>query len=694
MALTLIGYIPFYTSSGKLICTVPYFNANRTFTTSDIPFDASFVKSKVSYETVSNEFGTLYNIPGSNCLALKPEYTLTGNYYNLDIGYYIDGQFIDYGICKYGGYKSAEDWGILVKFSNISAAIPAGIYPGENYIGFTYNAEQRDNPVVEINLVDYPYVYNKFEPSNPEDIEILIISPAREYAAKGQSIQFQGEYRYKDGTYQEAKDLTWEVPEEYASVTTNGLVTIKTELPHENPGVPVIATGSLYELYPKLRQTALIYVDSSAVYNPDVPPGSVQNPQNQYFPGGISGSSGVPQGSYDNSFGPNTSALIPGLSSTGESTGEGGAAGNDISNSGMYTKYLMNQGYLNVLAQLFWEDDLRIQFLKLMFGDPINAIISLISYPMDLTGLVPTKSQNIFFGKYDSSMPAQALTRSSFQIDWGTIPIDFYWGNFLDYAPYTQVHLFLPWGVGFVSIDPNEIMPYSDVPNDFNRANFKEGSIRVVTNIELDKGSCVHNVIGNRGLVIGSYGGIVGKQIPMTSLDQGAKTLALVGAATSVGVAAGNAMAGAVSGKYTSAIPRYSTVGSGSDKRVQTLFFDHKFEGGKMLSDMGNSGAARTSLASAAALFHTPPNYPRAGTFSDGTNAMCAQTPYIIISRPSQSMPQNYGHYNGYPSNIYYKKVAFVSGYTEFSEIHLDNIPGTVEELEELYSMLKGGVLL
>lgn len=529
------------------------------------------------------------------------------------------------------------------------------------------------------------------DPYMPLDVTELILSPDVAYAGRGDTVYFTASYKYVDGEVVEARDIEWRIEYGVATIPNPGEIVIDSNLsPHF---VSVIVEGKSKGTFPQfpdgLVNYATIWVDQSSTGG--------FNSSNQYFPGGISGSSGIPQGSYDNTFGPNTSSLIPGLNSAGDSTGEGGAVGNDISLSGMYTKYLMNQQYLNTLAQFFWEDNVGIQALKLAFGNPIDSIISLISYPFNLDLRVPTVQQNIFFGKYNSGFPAQAISRSSFQIDWGTIPIDFYWGNFLDYAPYTQVQLYLPWGVGFVSIDPNEVMPYSTRPNDFNPVNYNKGSVRVVTNIELDKGACVHNVIGNRGLVIGSYGGIVGKQIPMTALDQSAKMLALLGAASGVGMAAGNAMAGAATGKYTNtmAIPFKSFPrGQYGPNMRQGIGNLDVFDSGAMSGDMGSSRAMKAGLASAAALASTPPNYPRAGTFSDATNTMCAQVPYIIISRPSQSVPQNYGHYNGYPSNIYYNKLSMVSGYTELSEIHLDNVPGSVEELEELDSMLKGGVLL
>ena len=387
-----------------------------------------------------------------------------------------------------------------------------------------------------------------------------------------------------------------------------------------------------------------------------------------YLPGGDYGSQSVPSnaiGSFDGTAGPSMVGNLP-----------DGAFGADIASSGMYTKYLCNGALLSTLAQFFWEDNIGIQALKAVFGNPIDSIISLTCYPFALDTLVPKTSTTIYFGKYDTTWPAFSLVKSSFKIDWGTVNIPFFWGSFLDYAPYTKIQLYLPWGVGFVSLDPNEVMPWSS-KNSFNQTDFTTGSVRVITNIELDKGSCLHNVIGNNGRVIGSFGGIVGKQIPVVGTDDSARTLALIGSAMMIGTSVAGAAAsfgGATAGAATAGgfLGATSAIASGAMENIPTS----------------------TLLASTSALAKTAPTYPRAGTFSDATSTLGYQYPYLIISRPSQSVPKQYGRFMGYPSNIFHNHLGEVRGYTEVSSIHLENIDATSNELAELESILKGGILL
>ena len=229
-----------------------------------------------------------------------------------------------------------------------------------------------------------------------------------------------------------------------------------------------------------------------------------------------------------------------------------------------------------------------------------------------------------------------------------------------------------------MSIDPNEVVPWSS-KNSYNKADFVNGTIRVITNIELDKGACVHNIVGNNGRVIGSFGGVVGKQVPVTGSDNSARILAMMSAAISSSAAVGMAGGGAVAAGKNLAYGKGMTMAE-------------RAEGREMIGNYKSSvGGAIQSLSGGLA---SPPSYPRAGTFSDATNTLGYQYPYLIISRPSQSVPLQYGRFMGYPSNIFHAHLGEVRGYTEVSSIHIDKITATANELDELESILKGGVLL
>ena len=86
-------------------------------------------------------------------------------------------------------------------------------------------------------------------------------------------------------------------------------------------------------------------------------------------------------------------------------------------------------------------------------------------------------------------------------------------------------------------------------------------------------------------------------------------------------------------------------------------------------------------------------NVARSGSLGNNMGAISSQTPYLIVNRPRLSVPDNYGHYHGYPSNMT-RRLGSLNGFTKVGDIHLENIPGTSNELDLISSYLHGGVII
>lgn len=384
-----------------------------------------------------------------------------------------------------------------------------------------------------------------------------------------------------------------------------------------------------------------------------------------------------------------------------------GSVEGDASATGMYTRYLCNSSYLDLIGDWVWDPNLGLSLIqtaiKPLYNDPAQAMISLVSFPFQLSGAVQgvtTRSQDMYFG-HQPVLGAQftAILSSACYIDWGTIDLQEYWGNFLDYYPHTKIEMYLPWGTGFVSIDPGQCLP---------------GTLQVKTNIELARGSCVHNIINSAGCVIGSFAGQCGKQVPLIASDIAAKRAGLVTAAAGliaggVGLAsagaAGTLAAGAAYNSFKPSGPLYigkngrpyygaarmskaRSLQRGAISAAEAAFDEVSGE----VRDGARSGINIASNSSIAAL-KTPISIQRNGGFTDGSAGMGIQYPYIILSRPEQNVPENYGQHFGYPSNIH-SSLLFLKGYTEIGSVHLNGIPATAPELDELDTILKGGVIL
>lgn len=358
----------------------------------------------------------------------------------------------------------------------------------------------------------------------------------------------------------------------------------------------------------------------------------------------------------------------------------------EADSSGTFTRYLVNSSQLGLFGEWLWTTDLGLAIAKtaisLIYGDPSESLIGLISFPFNLEAMqgMSTNRTNLFWGNFDSGLAATAVRNAAVRVDWGSIQLNEYWGNFLDYSPHTKIDLYLPWGTGFVSIDPGQCLP---------------GSIQVITNIELSKGSCIHNVIGNNGCVIGSYSGQCGKQVPLISSDFASKMAGTVTAAAA-GLAAGAiGAAGLASGAAYGAKlgDSFQPTGFGNFQfmtKSENMFFSATEQAGKNF--LAASKPAAKIATSSLAVNKIPTHVTRNGGFTDGSASLGIQYPYIILSRPSQSMPEQYGSYFGYPSNIY-TNFRSLKGYTEVSQVHIENISATENEISEIDALLKGGVI-
>lgn len=104
------------------------------------------------------------------------------------------------------------------------------------------------------------------------------------------------------------------------------------------------------------------------------------------------------------------------------------------------------------------------------------------------------------------------------------------------------------------------------------------------------------------------------------------------------------------------------------------------------------AGVPALGAASALAVTSMKESISHTGALSGSAGLMGVQTPYLIISRPRQVLPINQNSYTGYPSFIT-ESLGSLSGYTEVESCHIDHVPATGAELEEIERLLKGGVV-
>lgn len=259
-----------------------------------------------------------------------------------------------------------------------------------------------------------------------------------------------------------------------------------------------------------------------------------------------------------------------------------------------------------------------------------NPIDAVISLHMIYVTPVTGESRNIKCGYIETNVASKIVTNQYVDIDCGTVTISEYFYNIWDYVA-THIEIYLP----FVGIVPLHV---SDVMN---------STIKVRYRVDVYTGACLAQIIvykGNSSGTLYTYAGNCAVPLPLTS------------------------------GSFTGV---FSTLLSAAGTAV--------FGGGPAMA----AGEIAGSLLKG----RVQQNVQRSGSIGSNVGAMGIRTPYVIITRKVPLDAHLYQTQYGFPAN---KTVTLgsVSGYTRVKDIHLSGIPCTDDELEQIESLLKDGVII
>lgn len=363
----------------------------------------------------------------------------------------------------------------------------------------------------------------------------------------------------------------------------------------------------------------------------------------------------------------------PGPYDDGGNTDEGGGGGTftliddtnpvpglpsvDLADNGLFTIYNPDAADLVSLGNYLWTGLFDVDNFKKLFNDPMQAIISLGIIPGG-TLSVSVSDKNLIFGHVDTGVDCKTVTSQWLEVDCGFVEIPEFWGNYLDYNPYTKLRLYLPY-IGEIDLNADDVIgPYY---NDTTK------HIGVIYHIDVITGACVAYVTRGEGSGIGARNdvfytatGNVLMQIPVTGNDFKGAYSALIGIAGAA--IAGGTAAAAVKGATA------GTIGAGA-------------------AVAGTSAAISNVTSEKESVRHS-------GNMAGTAGLMGMQKPYLYIDRPNQAEPYNQRFYTGYPSLIQHDKIGEVSGFTILYAVRLEGIHATTAELAEIEKMLLEGVIL
>lgn len=298
-------------------------------------------------------------------------------------------------------------------------------------------------------------------------------------------------------------------------------------------------------------------------------------------------------------------------------------------NCGMVSAYKMTVEQLRLLSGELWSANSELlENLKKMFLDnPLESIMSLSLIPLNLSGT----TGNIKIGNYPTQIGATILSEQYITLDCGSINVGLYWGNSLDYDPYTKFDLYLPM-VGSTTLSADEIVGKT---------------LAVKYTIDIVNGSCIAFVLVNNSVLYTASGNCA-LQLPISGRD--------------------------ASNLYSSALK--ATLAA-----IPSITF-------------GGAVGAISTVSSGINVLNSKPSVQHSGNMSGNSGVLNVKYPVLTITRARQSLPEKFYKYKGYTSNIT-EQIKNLSGYTEIEYIRLENIEGITDtELNELETILKGGFIV
>ena len=322
---------------------------------------------------------------------------------------------------------------------------------------------------------------------------------------------------------------------------------------------------------------------------------------------------------------------------TGETTGTSNDGGiiphidfSYIAKRSMFNLYQVNQTTIKTLTDYLWSETFTNQLLKL-YSNPMEAILGLYVLPVSASDV--TKNVNVYVGNVDLNVNATLVNSYQQTYTAGVIDIAHYNHDVRDYSPYSQYFLYLPF-IGIVELNADDVVG---------------SKLTIYYDFDLCTGSILARIWVSRGALnacLYQFTGSCIYKLPVTQFDQA--NLVMVAANASL-----SALAGGLTG---------GPVRAGA-QAVQQGF---------------------NSLQSHVA---------QGGSIGGNASIVASPYPYVIIKHRTPQTPTNFNKFYGRPT---LKTVTLnkEKGFVKVKDINLSNINLTSDELNELESTLKEGVIL
>ena len=310
-----------------------------------------------------------------------------------------------------------------------------------------------------------------------------------------------------------------------------------------------------------------------------------------------------------------------------------------VTDSGLVTLFAPTESQLKALANYLWSDAFSLDNFKKMLNNPMDCILGLTIIPVNVPH-GPTRE--ITVGNIVTTVSCDICPTQYVKVDCGTFTFDRHnmTNSYLDYSPYSKCYLYLPFiGVQEINID-----------------DFMQSTMHVVYHVDILTGAMFCYVMRDSSVMY-TYMGQCAENVPLSSSSYSNTIGSIMSAAASIVGVASVAATGGASAPVAAGL------------------------------------LAGASTSTANAVTSLKPSVAHSGSIGGGAGIMGVNYPYLIFNTPHVSIPSQQRHYTGYPSNQIVKLSA-LSGFNVIQAINLSVSGANDSEMNEIESILKGGVIL
>ena len=329
---------------------------------------------------------------------------------------------------------------------------------------------------------------------------------------------------------------------------------------------------------------------------------------------------------------------------------------------GLVTVYNPTSSELYAFERWLWVT-LAQASIQTVWNNPFDGVITLFELYCDTT---VNGRHNIKSGFLDSGVASDTISRYT-EIDCGTLGIPEYYGNYLDYSPYSKAHIYLPF-IGVQELNVDDIVGHC---------------VNVTYRIDEYNGSCIAMITVAKVTTVNGedveysntmyqFSGNCAVELPISGGSQAQIKAGLMMADAyqhAANVSAGAQLLGGIASILSS-----NPIG-GLVNGIGGAMGTYAYGQAQGLSNMLSGKSTVT----------------KSGSFGASHGALGIKNPFITITRPKQIQVPNYEDLYGFPAHKMVT-VGACTGFLRCREVHVVSSTASDDEKNMIESLLKSGV--